>query len=127
MPINELFKQFPVIEDQFDLVAIDAIKFVDDENAFYVPIIRYMERDHIVKQVTAGLTIRTGATCESLEEIAMFLTTLTKMGFFLVDVCAYGTIYTEDMVELEDVNWNNVIQLIGEDSQTAQKPTTYLH
>jgi len=38
-----------VIEDQFDLVAIDAIKFVDDENEFYVPIIRYMERDHIVK------------------------------------------------------------------------------
>jgi len=117
-----------VIEDQFDLVAIDALKFIDDDNEFYVPIIRYMIRDHVLKKVSAGLTIRTGATCESLEEIAMLLVTLTKMGFFLVDICAFGTIYTEDMTEIEDVNWNNIMQLMSNDStETVQKPITYLH
>jgi len=51
------------------------------------------------------------------------------MGFFLVDVCAYGTIYTEDMIEIEDVNWNNVMQLMRDDSDQSNKKTTvtYLH
>lgn len=125
-----LFSGFPVIEEQFDLVAVDALRFQDNNSLFYVPIIRYMIRNHVEKKVEAGFTIRTAATCESYEEIASFIATLSKMGFFIVDLCAYGTIYNEDMTEVDEVNWNNVMKLMANDykqEDTETKTPTYLH
>lgn len=126
----ELFKQFPVVEDQFDLIAIDCIKLIDEDHEFYTPLIRYMVRDHTERKVIAGMTIRTGSTCESLEDVAEFMSHLSNIGVFLSDVSAFGTIYDEDMGEIEDVNWNAVRQLTDEsldDRHFTNKTTNYLH
>jgi hypothetical protein len=89
-----------------------------------------MIRNHTEKKVEAGFTIRTGAVCNELYEVAEFIGKLTSTGFFIADVCAYGTVYDEDMNEIEDVNWNGIIKLMTEDIDThnydEQKPT-YLH
>lgn len=127
---KQLFSGFPVIEDQFDLIAVDCIKVSQVDESFFVPIIRYMIRNHEEKKVEAGLTIRTGAVCHELSDVANFIGKLTSTGFFLADVCAYGTIYDEDMNDLEDVNWNDIIKLMTDDldlyNHEEQKPT-YLH
>ena len=125
---TRFFEQFPVIEDQFDMISIDCIRMNDSGVDYYTPLIRYMKRDHVEHRVTGGMTLLTGAACESLSEVAEMISTLTKLGFFLLNISAFGTIYTEDMVEIEDVNWNNVIQLSSDDeNHNTDKPVTYLH
>jgi hypothetical protein len=128
---TKLFSVFPVIDDQFDLLVVDCVKIVNEEEYFYVPIIRFMIRDHEQKKVAAGFTLRTGAVCKELTEVATFLTKLSSTGFFISDVCAYGTVYNEDMTEIEDVNWNNIIKLMADDidlyNTTTEEKQTYLH
>ena len=93
--------------------------------------IRYMMRDHAAKKVEAGLTLLTGATCDELVEVTDFISTISSIGMFLTQVSAYGTIYTEDMQEIEDVNWNEIAKERQEieDAPTSTAPTTkqYLH
>ena len=127
---KKLFSCFPVIEDQFDLVAIDCVKISQQTDQFYVPIIRFMIRNHEEKKVDAGLTIRTGAVCNELVDVALFVNTMGKIGFFISDICAYGTVYDESMNELEDVNWNNVIKFATEDAEQykhEEQKQTFLH
>lgn len=89
-----------------------------------------MIRNHVEKKVEAGITIRTGAVCQELYEVAEFIGKISSSGFFISDVSAYGTVYDEDMNEIEDVNWNGIIKLMADDVDTdsheKQKPT-YLH
>lgn len=133
MSINykSLFQKFPVIEDQFDLIAIDCIKMGQSENYFYVPIIRYMMRNHKAKKVEAGLTLLTRATCVELADVAEFIATISSIGMFPTQVSAYGTIYTEDMQEITDVNWNEIAKerYEIEDGPSSPEPTIkqYLH
>lgn len=60
---KEMFSKFPVIESQFDLISIDCIRMSEGTDQFYVPIIRYMIRNHEAKKVDGGLTLITGSTC----------------------------------------------------------------
>lgn len=118
--------KFPTIDQRFDLVAIDCIKISDE---FYVPIIRYMVRDHVNKKVTAGVTLQTSATCDQLLEVAEFIKHTSRLGLFVVDVCAFGTIYTESMEEIEDVNWNHINSISADEtiSNDQQTKVNYLH
>lgn len=126
-----MFQKFPVIESQFDMVSVDCIKMGQSEDYFYVPMIRYMMRNHEAKKVEAGLTLLTGATCEELVEVTDFISTLSSIGMFLTQVSAYGTIYTESMEEIQDVNWNEIAKERHEieDAPTGPAPTIkqYLH
>ncbi len=125
---KEMFSKFPVIESQFDMVSIDCIRMGQSDDYFFVPIIRYMMRNHDAKKVEAGLTIITAATCEELIDVTEFITTIAQTGFFLNQVSAFGTIYTEDMTEIEDVNWNAISKMNEDKSDnTEQQKPTYLH
>lgn len=85
-------------------------------------------RNHLDKKIDAGVTLRTSSICQDLEEVAEFLEHLTKLGFFLNDISAYGTVYNEDMDEIEEVNWNNIMRLKSDDTdQPEQQKPTYLH
>ena len=74
-----------------------------------------MIRNHELKKVEAGLTLRTGAVCQELSEVVEFIGQITQSGMFLTDVSALGTVYDEDMNELEDVNWNELLELMRDD------------
>lgn len=127
---KEMFQCFPVIESQFDLIAIDCINIKQEDDTFYVPIIRFMMRNHQEKKVEAGFTIRTGAVCHKLSDVANFINSISKSGFFINDICAYGTVYDEDMREIEDVNWNSIMQLMTDDADFynhSEQKQTYLH
>ena len=65
---RELFSSFPVIDKEFDLVFVDAVKFVGDDNEeSFVPIIRYVMKNKEDHTIDAGFTLRTGAILESID------------------------------------------------------------
>ena len=119
-----LFSVFPTIDEEFDMVCVDAIKIADDDGERYFPLIRYAIRNLETKSITAGLTVRVGFVAESLAEMSEFISTIVQNKLFLVPVSSLGTIYNEDMEELADVDWNDHLSLRGEKAVTEKR---YLH
>lgn len=135
---RELFSSFPVIDKEFDLVFVDAVKFVGDDNEeSFVPIIRYVmknKEDHryVMKNkedhtIDAGFTLRTGAILESIDDVSKFVNTVVGVRFFAVDVSALGTIYNEKMESIQDVDWNDIIAKSKEFSDYEPEEKQYLH
>lgn len=124
-----IFNKFPLVDSEFDLISIDAIKVIDDTMSFYTPIIRYCIRDHEASKIVAGMTVATGFTSNDLSGIAVFVNKIVSSGLFVVDVSALGTIYTEDWAEIEEVNWNHLAKLYSSitDEEVKQEYTGYLH
>jgi len=125
---RELFSSFPVIDREFDLVFVDAVKFVGDDNEeSFVPIIRYVMKNKKNHTIDAGFTLRTGAILESIDDVSRFVNTVVGVRFFAVDVSALGTIYNEKMESLQDVDWNDIIAKSKELSDYEPKEKQYLH
>jgi hypothetical protein len=125
---RELFSSFPVIDKEFDLVFVDAVKFVGDDNEeSFVPIIRYVMKNKENRTIDAGFTLRTGAILESIDDVSKFVNTVVGVRFFAVDVSALGTIYNEKMESIQDVDWNDIIAKSKEFSDYEPEEKQYLH
>lgn len=125
---RELFSSFPVIDREFDLVFVDAVKFVGDDNEeSFVPIIRYVMKNKENRTIDAGFTLRTGAILESIDDVSKFVNTVVGVRFFAVDVSALGTIYNEKMESIQDVDWNDIIAKSKEFSDYEPEEKQYLH
>ncbi len=124
MENKELFSTFPTIDEDFDMVCIDAIKIEDSDGERYHPLVRYAIRNVEKKTVVAGATVRVGFVAESLAEMSEFIHAVVQNKFFLVPVSALGTIYNQYMEELGDVDWNDHLTLQGERDSSSKR---YLH
>jgi hypothetical protein len=125
---RELFSSFPVIDKEFDLVFVDAVKFVGDDNEeSFVPIIRYVMKNKENRTIDAGFTLRTGAILESIDDVSKFVNTVVGVRFFAVYVSALGTIYNEKMESIQDVDWNDIIAKSKEFSDYEPEEKQYLH
>ena len=125
---RELFSSFPVIDKEFDLVFVDAVKFVGDDNEeSFVPIIRYVMKNKENRTIDAGFTLRTGAILGSIDDVSKFVNTVVGVRFFAVDVSALGTIYNEKMESIQDVDWNDIIAKSKEFSDYEPEEKQYLH
>ena len=122
---KELFSSFPTIDEEFDMVCVDVVKIVDGDDAAYYPLLRYAIRDLENKTVDAGVTIRVGYVAKDLPEVSEFIANLVRLGIFLVPVSSLGTVYNQEMDELNDVDWNDHLPLVGEKQKPA--PNKYLH
>ena len=114
MDNKELFSSFPYIDSEFDMVCFDCVKMTIDEESKYIPLVRYMIRNVKKKTVEAGFTIRTGFIADDLNHMAEFINRIVGARFFTVSVSSLGTIYDEDMNEIEDVDWNDHLLMEGE-------------
>lgn len=119
-----LFSVFPTIDEEFDMVCIDAIKIVEDEGEKYYPLLRYAIRNSETKSLTAGVTIRVGFVAESMAEMSEFVHTIVQNKLFLVPVSSLGTIYNQHMEDLGDVDWNDYMGLRGDQEPPEKR---YLH
>ncbi len=123
----EVFSEFPIIDSEFDMVCFDVIKVEDGESHYFTPVIRYCVRNIVAQTVDAGFTLLTGFTSDSLVGVSMFVAKLVGSGMFLVDVSAIGTVYNEQWVELEEINWNHLSTLAPIQEDNLTKETRVLH
>lgn len=133
MNFKKLFADFPVIDTQFDIVSVDAFMYKDEEEeiTFYSPVLTYTMFDKKTQKSNAGFMLQTGAVCTTYLELAEFVHKMATAGLFLVDLSAYGTIFSEAGDVVEAVNWNDYIDHIQQQEdgvdQTEPKTKPTLH
>lgn len=124
MNVTTWAKEFPYISDVFDIVSFDLIRLSNEkDDMLYTIVVRYVILDEAQEKVTGGVTIQTGMSGSTYLECADLLDRLVNIGFFNQAVSSYGVVYSEDMEQLDELNWNNIL----ETSSTLMPEDTTLH
>lgn len=124
MNVTTWAKEFPYISDVFDIVSFDLIRLSNEkDDMLYTVLVRYVILDESQKNVTGGVTVQTGMSGSTYLECAELLDRLVNIGFFNQAVSSYGVVYSEDMEQLDELNWNNIL----ETSSTLMPEDTTLH
>lgn len=110
MNVTTWAKEFPFISDVFDLVSFDLIQLSDEEDdMLYTILVRYVILDNEQEKVSGGVTVQTGMCGSTYLECAELLDRLVNIGFFNQAVSSYGIVYSEDMVKIDELDWNNIL------------------
>jgi hypothetical protein len=110
MNVTTWAKEYPFISDVFDMVSFDLIQLSDEEDdKLYTILVRYVILDQAQEQVTGGVTVQTGMSGSTYLECAELLDRLVNIGFFNQAVSSYGVVYSEDMEQLDELDWNNIL------------------
>jgi hypothetical protein len=110
MNVTTWAKEFPFISDIFDMVSFDLIQLSDEENdTLYTILVRYVILDNNKEEVAGGVTVQTGMSGSTYLECAELLDRLVNIGFFNQAVSSYGIVYSEDMVKIDEIDWNNIL------------------
>lgn len=124
MNVTTWAKEFPYISDVFDIVSFDLIRLSNEkDDMLYTVLVRYVILDEAQEKVTGGVTVQTGMSGSTYVECAELLDRLVNIGFFNQAVSSYGVVYSEDMEQLDELNWNNIL----ETSSTLMPEDTTLH
>jgi hypothetical protein len=124
MNVTTWAKEFPYISDIFDMVSFDLIRLSNEkDDMLYTVLVRYIILDEAKQKVTGGVTVQTGMSGSTYLECAELLDRLVNIGFFNQAVSSYGEVYSEDMEQLDELNWNNIL----ETSSTLMPEDTTLH
>jgi hypothetical protein len=124
MNVTTWAKEFPYISDIFDMVSFDLIRLSNEkDDMLYTVLVRYVILDQAQEKVTGGVTVQTGMSGSTYVECAELLDRLVNIGFFNQAVSSYGVVYSEDMEQLDELNWNNIL----ETSSTLMPEDTTLH
>ena len=124
MNVTTWAKEFPFISDIFDMVSFDLIRLSNDkDDMLYTILVRYIILDEAKEKVAGGVTVQTGMSGSTYLECAELLDRLVNIGFFNQAVSSYGEVYSEDMEQLDELNWNNIL----ETSSTLMPEDTTLH
>jgi len=124
MNVTTWAKEFPYISDVFDIVSFDLIRLSNEkDDMLYTIVVRYVILDEAQEKVTGGVTIQTGMSGSTYVECAELLDRLVNIGFFNQAVSSYGVVYSQDMEQLDELNWNNIL----ETSSTLMPEDTTLH
>lgn len=124
MNVTTWAKEFPYISDVFDIVSFDLIRLSNEkDDMLYTVLVRYVILDEAQEKVTGGVTVQTGMSGSTYLECAELLDRLVNIGFFNQAVSSYGVVYSEDMEQLDELNWNNIL----ETSSTLMPEDTTLH
>lgn len=103
-------KEFPFISDVFDMVSFDLVQLSDEEDdMLYTILVRYIILDNDQEKVSGGVTVQTGMCGSTYLECADLLDRLVNIGFFNQAVSSYGIVYSEDMVKIGELDWNNIL------------------
>lgn len=109
MNVTTWAKEFPFISDVFDMVSFDLIRLSNDEDdMLYTILVRYVILDGT--DITGGVTVQTGMSGSTYEECAEMLDLLVNIGFFNQAVSSYGIVYSEDMEQLDEIDWNGILE-----------------
>lgn len=121
MNVTTWAKEFPFISDVFDMVSFDLIQLSNEkDDKLYTILVRYVILDEEQKNITGGVTVQTGMSGSTYLECAELLDTLVTVGFFNQAVSSFGIVYSEDLVQLDELDWNSILEtsvaLIPEDA-----------
>lgn len=112
MNVTTWAKEFPFISDVFDMVSFDLIQLNDEEDdLLYTILVRYVILDNDQQKVSGGVTVQTGMCGSTYLECAELLDRLVNIGFFNQAVSSYGIVYSEDMVKVDELDWNNILEV----------------
>lgn len=112
MNVTTWAKEFPFISDVFDMVSFDLIQLNDEEDdLLYTILVRYVILDNDQQKVAGGVTVQTGMCGSTYLECAELLDRLVNIGFFNQAVSSYGIVYSEDMVKVDELDWNNILEV----------------
>lgn len=110
MNVTTWAKEFPFISDVFDMVSFDLIRLSNEkDDMLYTILVRYVILDEAQEKVTGGVTVQTGMSGSTYLECAELLDRLVNTGFFNQAVSSYGVVYSEDMEQLDELDWNNIL------------------
>lgn len=111
MNVTTWAKEFPFISDVFDLVSFDLVQLSDEEgDKLYTILVRYVILDNDQEKIAGGVTVQTGMCGSTYLECADLLDRLVNIGFFNQAVSSYGIVYSEDMVKIDDLDWNTILE-----------------
>lgn len=111
MNVTTWAKEFPFISDVFDLVSFDLVQLSDEEgDKLYTILVRYVILDNDQEKIAGGVTVQTGMVGSTYLECADLLDRLVNIGFFNQAVSSYGIVYSEDMVKIDDLDWNTILE-----------------
>ena len=115
MSDENLFKNFPVIGPEFNIIRIDVMRFKneDGEGFSYNPMIIFLNTD--TEKLKGGMTLLTNSYYDDMKSVEEFVFELIKMKLFFGDVHSGGTIYNETMERVGEIDWNEIIVEIVED------------
>jgi len=124
MNVTTWAKEFPFISDIFDMVSFDLIRLSNEkDDMLYTILVRYIILDEAKEKVAGGVTVQTGMSGSTYLECAELLDRLVNIGFFNQAVSSYGEVYSEDMEQLDEIDWNTIL----ETSSTLMPEDTTLH
>lgn len=109
--VNFLLKGFPFISEEINMIAFDLVR-VDREEDLYNVLIRFIIADHDTEEITGGFTLMTGIAEIGYSGCAKTLETLVQSGIFFQNISGIGTVYDENMDEIEDISWNDLLETL---------------
>lgn len=102
----EPFESHPIIQNQFEYVEVSVIR---KDTSFRV-VYTYVKPDHSDKSIRASCLIHTGIVGNSIEECAIIVNKVMALGLLGIPVIAKGSVYTEDMKIIDEVDWNEKLK-----------------
>lgn len=107
--VTHLLREFPFFSEEINMIAFDIVR-VDAEEDLYNVLIRFIIADHDNEEISGGFTLMTGIAEQGYVGCAKALETLVQSGLFFQTISATGTVYDEDMNEIEDISWNDLLE-----------------
>lgn len=109
--VYKLLKEFPFFSEEINMIAFDLV-LVDREEELYNVLIRFIIANHDTEEIEGGFTLMTGIAEIGYAGCAKALETLVQSGLFFQTVSATGTVYDEEMNEIEDISWNDLLETL---------------
>lgn len=109
--VNVLLKGFPFISEEINMIAFDLVR-VDKEEELYNVLIRFIIANHDDEEIEGGFTLMTGIAEHGYDGCAKVLENLVQTGMFFQTISAMGTVYDENMDEIEDISWNDLLETL---------------
>lgn len=116
------FAEWPVVDvAEFEFVEIDVTRWGDTEAEYeYTAVLNFYRTVGEGETPNTGFTLCTHIGATSLFDLHTKIAMMVEAGFFDgADVQAMGTLYDEDHVELETIDWNSFIDDDIADFETA--------
>ena len=118
------FKKHPMVGEEFNFVSFDLYRTDPEEDLYYLSLryesIRPDESGEANYIVAGSMHLRTGFYIKEFEEAGKLLSNLISIGFFTQIVTATGYVYDEFGERIQEIRWDQILQLIHQPEQESQ-------
>jgi hypothetical protein len=103
--IKKLFSEFPIIDNDFQAMVPEVVKFQDGENDVYGLILRHMMFNS-KGILVAGYAVKTGTYTSSFDEMVQKIKDIVNTGLFSnQNFLSDGTLYDSSFKVLQPIDW----------------------